>query len=221
MGLPAWLSVDGLKRRIDRSKDIDDVLLAELLEEAFAQVQEAPPAGTGRLLTPDPAPVDGADTADPVTRTLTARGRRLILPDARSITTVTLGEGEDTETVAGYRLIKRPHETVACQIELPESIWERRERLWDLYEPIGRCEPPDPRVVAVTGRFGFLTVSAAVRGAIYTLAARAYFERAAGFADNVAVGEGAAASIYNRSIPASARLTLERFALPLAYGGAA
>lgn len=229
MSLPAWLSVEALKRRIDKQLSADDPLLAEVLEGAFAQAQAPPPYGTGRLLVPDPVPVieDDVDVSEPVTRDIEVRGRRVLIPDAREITAVTV-EGEAVEAggstvevenvelgiVAGYRLVHK--DGVIVRLDLTRETWNR---WWSgeygyLYGP-QRHERP----ITVTGRFGFVTPPAHVIGAIYALAARRFFERDAQYADSVAVGEGATAQTYYKVLSPELRVAFGSFALPAGIGG--
>lgn len=230
MGLPAWLNVKSLKDRIDVETSGMDTLFAEWLEEVLDDVQGPPPLGTGRLLVPDPAPdlVEGVDQAAPVTRLLrVGSDSRVLLPDAREVTAVTVnGEAvaawsAEEPLTPGYKLHDR--DGVHVQLEIPRVRCAWSEWVW---EPISAPEPGVARQVAVTGRFGFAgcghdagELSPRIRGAIYELGARKFYERQSGYADTVAVGEGAAASIYSRAIPAHARLALEGFALPDAYVG--
>src|SRR6516164_3511859 len=93
--LPDWLTVEALKRRIDKQLSGDDPLLEEYLQGALAQSQAPYPLGCGRLLMPNPPlDTDGNDTGDPVTLGITASGRRIVLPDAREITEVVANDVE-------------------------------------------------------------------------------------------------------------------------------
>ncbi len=230
MGLPDWLTVPALKLRLDKELKADNVLLGEMLEEAFSDMQVAPPMGCGRLLVADPPLVPSeeegepaTDTADPVTRQIVVTGPRVQIPDAREITAVTTtGDADDpTTAITEYGPVMR--DGVIIQLNLPEDDDRWRRFAW---EPRSRRFPGEKMTVAVTGRFGFNgcgdlpgQVPPRVRGAIYTLAARMFYERQAQFADTAQVGEGAAVSIYSRALPAATRVVLEDFALPFGYGG--
>lgn len=213
MGLPAWLTVEALKLRIDKQLSTDDVLLAEYLEGAFAQAQAPPPYGCGRVLIPDPAPViaEGEDTSDPVTRTIEVRGRRVLLPDAREVTEVTVdGTAVELGGTAGYHLVAR--DGLFVRLDLHREYWERS---W------GGYRHPHQRSIEITGRFGFVKPPVNLIGAIYTLAARRYYEREAQYADAVVVGEGAAAQSYYKQLPPEVRVAFETFALPAGIAGLA
>jgi hypothetical protein len=202
--LPASLSVEELKRRVDHTMSVDDDLLADDLAAAFLQAQAPPPYGTGRLLTPDPA----RDADDAVTRTLTSTGRRVRVPDARSIAAVTL----DGTAATDYRAISR--NGVVVQLALgDDGNWVRTpgySESWPL---------PTSRTVIITGRFGFAQVPIDLAGAIYQLAARWHYERQAQYADQVEVLEGTAVQSYYRQVPPRVKLVFASYAVPPAVGG--
>jgi hypothetical protein len=229
--LPAWLTVEALKQRIDKQLSSDDALLAELLEGAFDQAQAPPPYGTGRLLVPDPAPEGKPeeDSSTPVSREIEVRGRRVLIPDARAVTAVTVEgeplepggttpevEGVEVGEPAGYRLVWKDGAIV--RIDLTRESWNRwwSDQFGYLYGPQMHERP-----IEVTGRFGFVTPPVNVIGAIYTLAARRYYERLAQYADAVAVGDGATAQTYYRQLPPEVRVAFESFSLPAGIGGLA
>lgn len=83
---PWSLTLDGLKRRMDRELDQDDDKLRDYLAAAVAQMQKPAPNGCGRLLIPDPLD----PLAAPVTRTVRVRRGRALIPDASEITSVTV-----------------------------------------------------------------------------------------------------------------------------------
>lgn len=204
-GIPVSLSVEELKRRVDHTMDVDEDLLADDLAAAFLQAQAPPPYGTGRLLTPDPA----RDTDPAVTRTLTSTGRRVRVPDARSIASVTL----DGTTVTDYQAVSR--NGVVVQLALADDSRWLRSPIW--------TEPTWPtvtaRTVVVTGRFGFIAVPVDLAGAIYQLAARWHYERQAQYADQVEVLEGTAVQSYYRQVPPRVKLVFASYAVPPAVGG--
>jgi hypothetical protein len=218
MPVPASLSLDALKRRIDKKLGNDDGLLTEYLEGAFEQAQAPAPYGCGRLLVPDPPLVAGepsTDTADPVQKQFSVRGRRVLIPDAREITEVLV----DDEAVAEYRtteqnglvvLLNLPHDHRYCAYggydsEYAAGCWCRRRR----------------RTVKVTGRFGFLDIPATLKDAIYILAGRSFYEREAQYADQVALAEGAGIQAYYRQLPPRAKLVFGTYAVPDGLGGLA
>lgn len=203
--LPRSLSLEQLKRRVDHTMDVNEDLLADDLVAAFLQAQQPPPYGTGRLLAPDPA----RDVDAPVTRSLTSTRRRLRLPDAREVTSVTV----DGSAVTDFALIER--DGVAVQIELADDgRWSR----WPS-DAIGDNRPYARRTVVVTGRFGFMQIPADLAGAIYQLAARWHYERQAQYADQVEVLEGTAVQAYFRQLPPRVKLVFASWAVPAAVGG--
>jgi hypothetical protein len=214
---PPSLTVDGLKARLDHTRDVNDDLLGDYLEAAFEQAQAPWPDGCGRLLRPDPAlrfesadpptePPTGTyvDDEDPVTRTFQLGGRRrVVLPDMRTLAddgVVLDGTVVDAESLEaqGYELFM--HKGHAVMLSVPTGSYGELE---------------------VTGRFGFATLPADLREAVYALAARYWHERAAMQADAVQVGEGAPTSAYYRQLPPRVRLTFSAYKLPAGLGGAA
>lgn len=214
-GLPSWLRLDELKARIDR-ENVDEELLAGFLVAAFAQAQEAPPYGCGRVLLPDPGLVDGSDTGSPVERELPVFGRTVLVPDARAITAVlgsadaVLSEGDD---YGNYRALR--HKGVVVALRLASG---RRTSGYRLAWP---NDSNWPTTIKVTGRFGFVSVEQNLVEAIYTLAGRMYFERDAQYSDQVRVAEGAVGEAYFRQLPVRTKLAFQTYAVPAAYAGLA
>lgn len=202
--LPTSLSVEELKRRVDHRMNVDEDLLADDLAAAFLQAQAPPPYGTGRLLTPDPARDDDA----PVERTLTTTARRVRVPDARSVSAVTL----DGSATTDYQLV--PRNGVYVQIALgDDGQWTRSPGYSQSWPPVTE------RTVVVTGRFGFIAIPVDLAGAIYQLAARWHYERQAQYADQVEVLEGTAVQSYYRQLPPRVKLVFASYAVPPAVGG--
>jgi hypothetical protein len=222
MSVPAPFTVQALKRRIDKQLSGDDALLAEILEAAISQAQEPFPIGCGRSITPEPAFTSGgADTNPPVTKNLTMRGRGVLVPDARVITQVEV----DKEAVTEYTT--RIYNGTIVRLELPP---EHSASFYDW----GGWGPPfsersarfdehrAPHTVAITGRFGIWPVLPDLLEAIYTLAARMYYEREAQYADIVQLAEGPGASIgqtYYRTLPPRTRLAFTAYSLPDGMAG--
>jgi hypothetical protein len=203
--LPRSLSLEELKRRVDHRMDVDEDLLADDLAAAFLQAQRPAPYGCGRVLAPDPA----RDSDPEVTRALTGTRRRLRLPDARSVSVVTV----DGEAATGYRTLE--HRGLLVQLELvDDGRWSGR---W-----VGGGQEGASfvrRDVAVTGRFGFAQVPEDLAGAIYALAARWHYERQAQYADQVAILEGSAVQSYFRQVPPRVQLVFKSYEVPPAVGG--
>jgi hypothetical protein len=177
------LTLDALKRRLDHELSVDDDKLQEYLDAAFAQTQAPWPLGCGRLLTPDSTP-----------RTLPVRRGRAIVPDASTITAVTV----DAIAATGYRVLRKDGYIVQIT-GLPDTATE----------------------AVVDGAFGFTSLPANLADAIYVLAARMHYEEAAQYADQVAVLEGAAVQNYYRQLPPRTKLVFQTFAVPAAVAGLA
>lgn len=198
--LPFSLSLEELKRRVDHKMDLDEDLLADDLAAAVLAAQAPPPLGTGRLLIPDPA-----RDADPVVeRALTSTRRRVRVPDARTITTVSV----DGSAVTGYTTTL--HRGLVVQLLLADD---------GQWVPDPSTQVYSSRAVTVTGRFGFEQVPIDLAGAIYQLAARWHYERQAQYADQVEVMEGAAVQAYFRQLPPRVKLVFASYAVPAAAGG--
>lgn len=88
------LTLERLKRRLDREFDDDDDKLQEALDAAFLQAQAPHPYGCGRLLVPTDAGV---------ARTVKVRRGRALVPDASQIASVTV----DGLTVTGYDVVEK------------------------------------------------------------------------------------------------------------------
>jgi hypothetical protein len=214
--VPAGLDLAAFKRRVDSTKESQNPLLEELLEEAFEQAQAPFPYGCGRLLAPNPGlvetdpgdpeadppvPATYADTADPVAVTVEPRDprkRRVLIPDARLITQVS-ADGATVASTGDSRYTTFAHRGHVVQLTLPVS-----------------CES-----VTVTGRFGFVALPVSLRGAIYTLAARMWHERDQQFADQVPAGDGAPAQAFYRQLPVRVKLVFAGFRVPAGIAGAA
>lgn len=202
--LPLSLSLEELKRRVDHKMDVDEDLLADDLAAAFMQAQRPAPHGCGRLLAPNPA----KDSDPPVVETVRTTRRRARVPDARSIASVML----DGTAVTDY--VARSKDGLVVQLALADDgRWT--ERPLGLGEGRGFVE----RTVAVTGRFGFAQIPPDLAGAIYALAARWHYERAAQYADQVAVLENTAVQSYFRQVPPRVQLVFSSYALPAGIGG--
>lgn len=200
--IPRSLSLEELKLRLDHQMDLKDDVLMDDLVAAFMQAQAPPPFGTGRLLAPDP----GRDVDDPVSRTVVVSRRRVQVPDARVIESVTV-DGV-TQTFGSWENLSKDGYVV--QITLPSSDggWLRP----GLELPLNR------RTVVVTGRFGFSMIPDDLAGAIYVLAARWHYERQAQYADNVEILEGTAVQAYFRQLPPRVKLVFAKYAVG-AVGG--
>jgi hypothetical protein len=201
------LTLADLKQRIDvRLTGVDD-MLRDYLIGALEQAQAPPPNGCGRLLIPNPATADD----DPVTLTLQTFNRYVRVPDAREITEVLVDDVEATDYVA---LSQNDH---IVQLTLSDaSCAGHLYPFTGVYRSSGQ-----PRIVKVTGRFGFETIPKGLREAIYILAGRAYYERQAQYADQVVIGETGATQAYYRQLPPRTKLTFSTYTVAKGLGGLA
>lgn len=187
------LTLEGLKRRLDKELTADDDKLQEYLDSAFMQAQAPPPLGCGRLLVPDPL----SDSDTEVTRTVPAWSRIVQIPDAREITAITVDGA--TLAAADYDVTVADGMTVLLWIG--RTAWGTGVN--------GRLA----RTVTITGRFGFTAIPSNLADAIYVLAARYHYEEAAQYADQVAVLEGTAVNSYFRQLPPRTKMVFATYAV--------
>lgn len=137
---------------------------------------------------------DPADPAATTTRTVRVTHGRALVKDASSLSTVTVAGS----AVTGYRTLTKDGYIVQIS-GLPNTATE----------------------AVLTGRFGFSAIPANLADAIYVLAARMRYEEAAMYADNVAVLEGDAASVYYRQLPVRTKLVFATYMVAPAIVGLA
>jgi hypothetical protein len=190
------LNLAGLKARLGLELNASDDELQNYLDAAFAQAQAPPPHGCGRTLTPDPA----SDTAGEVVRTFAMTGHRLRVPDARVLSEVLVDDVD-----AGYRALWHKEHIVAITVARAAPVYAVPEL-------------PAQRTVTLTGRFGFAVIPQDLVEAIYLLAARYHYEKAAQYADQVEILEGTAVQSYYRQLPPRAKLAFATYAVP-SYAG--
>lgn len=173
------LDLSALKARLDVTRTDNDSLLQAILDAAL----DTAAAETRRQL----GPLGGAgDPPVAVTRTINAQ-RAIRVPDARSLTTVTV----DGAAVTGWQLAgRRPAGTQpAPYLILPA---------------------PTTGTVVATGLYGFTTLPAALADAIYTHAARHYRERDALYGDTVTLDDGSDVHFY-RQFPVRVRAVYDLY----------
>jgi hypothetical protein len=204
--IPRSLSLEQLKRRLDITGNDKDDVLADDLAAAFYQAQAAPPYGTGRVLAPDPTRA----TDDPVVRRVLSTRRRIRVPDAREITTVTL----DGTALTTFEPLEK--NGLIVQLDIADDYGWTQRSAWDCYQ---EGAPFVRRTVVITGRFGFETIPEPLAGAIYVLAGRWHNERQAQYADQVEILEGGAVQSYYRQLPPRVRLAFAEYQVPAAAGG--
>lgn len=196
--VPRSLSLDAFKRRLDRELVTDDDKLRDYLLSAVMQAQAPPPYGCGRLLIPDPPlPTDPV-----VSRTVLVRRGRASVPDASTLTSVTV-DGTVVLSSTYKTLVKDNYivqlRTLDTDITSPYAQWA-----WPLEE----------KEAILTGRFGFQTIPANLADAIYVLAGRYLYEEAVLYADRIEVLEGTAVQSYYRQLPVRTKLVFQTYAVP-------
>lgn len=181
----------------------------ELLGVILAGAEQFVMTFTGRQFYAEPALVGGADTAPPVTKTITVRRsqRYVRIPDLRVATSVTL-DNAAIGAGTGY--------------DIADTFTEPATRIKLLnYSPYTAGWAPNPwspysySTVQITGRWGFITTTSNgtlgppddVKDAVLTLAARRWRERDAAWSDAVQSQEGAVFQ-YFRTMPESVRQVL-------------
>ena len=186
------LTLEALKARLGLELDADDDELQGYLDAALAQAQAPAPNGCGRLLTPNPP----GDSDPDVELTFQMTGHRLRVPDARALAAV-----EVDGVAAAYRSLSHKGHIVAITVARADPVYET---------PV----LPAERTVTLTGRFGFASIPDDLLEAIYMLAARYHYEKAAQYADQVAVLEGSAVQSYFRQLPPRVKLAFATYTVP-------
>lgn len=190
---------------------IDGALLGLLLSSADQRIRQALPE---RTLDVRPA-LQGnplTDTGEPVeVRIPLARSARIVqVPDLRAVTSITVtpvnyGTAIDLPpeptSVAGYTLIRRPRHACALWIKFPTPVIGSELVITGRWGP-AEAEVGDP-----------LDVNAAARDACLVWAARAYYNKAARFADRTQDPAGGGLD-YFRSLPADVASTIDSLRVP-------
>lgn len=190
------LTLAGLKARLGHELNAADPELQDYLDAALAQAQAPWPHGCGRLLIPNPV----SDLEAEVELTFQMTGHRLRVPDARILSAV-----EVDGVSAAYRTMVHKDHIVAIAVARAAPVYET---------PV----LPAQRTVTLTGRFGFAVLPANLLEAIYLLAARYHYEKAAQYADQVAILEGTAVQSYYRQLPPRAKLAFAEY-MVASYAG--
>lgn len=189
---------------------IDGGLLELLLSSADQRIRQALPE---RTLDVRPAlqgdPPD--DTGEPVeVRIPIARPTRIVqVPDLRVVTSISVvpidyGTAIDLPqpgSVAGYTLVRRPRHACALWVQFPVPV------IGSELVIVGRWGPAEAEVGDP------LAVNAAARDACLVWAARAYYNKAARFADRTQDPSGAG-SDYFRTLPADVASTIDSLRVP-------
>jgi hypothetical protein len=193
-------TTEELQRYLDLSDEgeVDGALLGILLESASVVVARY----TGRTFEPEPK-----DDGDPmVLKTFPlrhatprrlwdgTRGLAVPVPDLREVGLV---------SVAGSTVAEGEYEHDATDDEPARELV-----LHTTFASI-----PRGAQLQVSGRWGFAKVPADVRDVALLIAARAYREKDAAFADSVSTMEGGGLS-YTRTLPARARMVLDSYRTP-------
>ena len=186
------LTLEGLKARLGKELNADDDELQGYLDAALEQAQAPAPYGCGRTLVPNPS----SDADAEVQLTFQMSGHRLRVPDARVLSEVLVDDVD-----AGYRALSHQGHIVAITVARADPVYE---------VPV----LPAQRTVKLTGRFGFAVLPPDLVEAIYMLAARYHYEKAAQYADQVAILEGTAVQSYFRQLPPRVKLAFGKYTVP-------
>lgn len=178
--LRLYLNLEGYEERIH----------PDLLDKAIDSAESWTENYTGRRFSPDPALVDGADTASPVTRAFSVNEKGWVrIPDLRTATSVEiddvpLSDGTDYELDV-YNAGSEPHTSIK------------------LVSYTAFVNPYTGRAVSsrleITGRWGFNPAPDDVKDSILALAARQYRRKDAMFAD--VIDQGGVSFEYTKGVP--------------------
>jgi hypothetical protein len=183
---------------VGRQAVLDGELLDDVLAAASSRIVQAVP---DRTLQPVPA----GELDPPVAVTFTLRAQTLVqVPDLRVLEAATI-DGRELDPLA-FQLRRRRGELCALWARLPGGSWA--SPLTGELELVGRWGPANARVGDP------LEVDPAIREACVVWAGRAYWNRAARFADNVTDPAGATVSGYFRNLPPDVKLVLDGLAVP-------
>lgn len=193
---------------------IDDQGIVDVKHDPFLQMlldaaEDSVARYTRRRLWPEPALVDGVDSAAPVPYTVHVGrpngGLRSVVkvPDLREVTSISLGGGPLSATNNFYLMGR---ERPVTRLKLLPSIsfaaggLGAGYRTWD--------------ELVITGRWGFNPPPPAAKDAVLTLVARGFAERRASYGDTVENSDGAAVS-YFRELPGRVKWMLRPLRKPL------
>lgn len=183
------------------SRDADDAFLELLCEAASLRAE----AYTERRFTPYPALPDdvSAPLPDPVTEIVPAHHRLLVpLPDLREVVQITVDDVVRTPDT--YTLLARPEEP-ATLLQLART--EYQEHWLPGFDHHHRC---GPRMVTITGYFGFVAPPSDVKLAVLTMAARSFHDAQARLGDRIVDPDGGVTS-YFRQLPLEAKAVLDGY----------
>jgi hypothetical protein len=195
--LERYLSPSGGSIAGARSAGLDGALLDDLLAAASDRMIEAVPDRTLELVPAD-------ETADPVAMRFPIRGGRSIVqvPDLRELVAANI-DGRELD-VTTIRLRQRPRELCALWVIAPlHSPFYEELELVGRWGPAGAKIGDDP-----------LKVRPAIADACVAWAARAFYNRAARFADNVTDPGGGQTLGYFRNLPPDVKSVLEGLEVP-------
>lgn len=189
--MPRGMSVATFKQYLDKVGDESDVLLEGMLLGAAEFAQNY----TGRQLVP--IPTSDSQAAVPIASRENLR-MRVAVPDARSITSITVNGVATT----GYETYKSPAKTI---------IWVGLPYTAPTIPTNNAFRTVLPEVI-ITGKFGFDPVPSDLAHAVYLHAANQWYSRAAVYAENVQLtGDGGIAN-YAWTMPSEVRAVYDNYA---------
>lgn len=178
----------------------EDRVDGPLLQTLISSAERFAARYTRRRFDPQPALVNGADTAPAITKTFTvAPGRVTVtVPDLRAATSISL-DGALLDTSTGY---------------WPLDTSEEPATFVRLYSPYGSSaflsSPSGVGTLSITGRWGWYPVPDDVKVAVMSLTMRLWKERKASWGDTVVLPDGSIIS-YFRQLPASVQAGLNTY----------
>jgi hypothetical protein len=191
---------DEVKLAIDPEGRVDERFDVRL-DTLIAGAEDAVARWCRQKFWPEPALVNGDDIAAPVTKTFTvSRPRRrthtlVRVPALR----VAAGLSLAGAPVTRYALVQRDADVPCSRVRVDMA---------DVF--VGRTWGDD--VLAITGRWGWLTPPPAVKSAVIFLCGRAFQEQKALFSDTVATADGMYQ--YIREVPATVGFNLKPLRIP-------
>lgn len=199
--MPQIVTVDDLRIYLGHEgyeEKINPELLVRSIDSAETWIKNY----TGRRFYADPAFEDDVDSADPVTKSFTVRGRGWVrIPDLRTETEVSINGSVLTADVDyvldDYNSDGEPHTSIQL---VSLSPWTNPFTLSSVTR------------LSITGRWGFVPVPDDVKDSILALAARQYRRKDAMFSDVIDMGN--VSFEYTKGVPNFITDILDLYKMP-------